>query len=57
MAFGAVYFQHHYVFDVIGGCVYATLGYGLVTAVETWCVGAQQTAYRRVPSSLGEAHC
>jgi inositol phosphorylceramide synthase catalytic subunit len=57
MAFGAVYFQHHYVLDVIGGCVYATLGYGLVTAVETWCVGAQQTAYRRVPSSLGEAHC
>ena len=54
---GAVYFQHHYVLDVIGGCVYATLGYGLVTAVESLVCRSAAVCLSTRAIQLGEAHC
>ena len=57
MAFGAVYFSHHYIFDVIAGCLYAGLGYCLVTAVEAWWAPAESTAFETPAPHLGEARC
>lgn len=57
MAFGAVYFGHHYVLDVLCGCLYATLGFTLVTCVEALCLGKAARPFCPARSSLGEVSC
>ena len=53
MAFGAVYFRQHYILDVIAGCIYAGVGYCIVTAVETWLLGR---ARKRTGFDAGSTH-
>ena len=36
MAFGAVYFQHHYVLDVFAGLLYGMMSYSLVAGYAAW---------------------
>lgn len=57
MAFGAVYFRHHYVLDVVAGCTYAAIGYCVVTAVEARLLGSRSPVYTGAPVKLGEARC
>ncbi|HEY5313976.1 MAG TPA: phosphatase PAP2 family protein [Pirellulales bacterium] len=57
MAFGAVYFRQHYVLDVIAGCAYATIGYCVVTSVESWILGSPACVFAPTPVNLGEARC
>jgi hypothetical protein len=36
MTFAAVYLNHHYVVDVVGGCIYALATFALVESVRAW---------------------
>jgi membrane-associated phospholipid phosphatase len=57
MCFGAVYFGHHYVLDVLAGALYAGIGYTLVTVVESRCWRQPYASFEAATSGLGEARC
>jgi hypothetical protein len=34
IAFGAIYFRHHYVLDILAGAAYALVSYAVVTGID-----------------------
>jgi membrane-associated phospholipid phosphatase len=53
--FATVYLGHHYVVDVIGGAVYAAVGYLLLrkSSIGSWLAHAYSRAFRRAAGDFG----
>ena len=50
MSFGAVYFQHHYVIDVLAGMVFGLASYAIVTAAGAFAARHRATVWQPVAS-------